>query len=654
MASSDHVGRGTNCTLSTYSPLRSKDSIRLLRLESRNSNPNGRARGELIEVQLSVEPEYEAISYTWGKPPFTGILVTSFGSIRIPENLEDALHYLALDNEPRYLWADAVCIDQADVPEKSSQVAIMGDIFHLARRVLVWLGLGDERTAHVFDLLGILSSRAEDYGVDAALVDTKEQPWATTRADEKQDLLLENVPSDYDLTGMDEFYSSPWFRRLWVVQEIALARDIQVHCGTQEISWKKFLTAATIKIKAAIRLTYDWLPCSFLAAVAIISARSRFQQARSASLLNHMILLSEQDCSLDVDRVYAVLNLRGPRDPQICPDYDKSVQKMYTSTTEALMLTDINVLAYAGISRRLGKLLNDQKQCFDTDNVNTLERLCAELPSWVADWRVSSISHPPILMAYPAATAARGHTQVARHDPGLLEIIHPSPVDIRGLVVDTVDSEMGFGSVDIMDLEQFRARLLEIEEFYNSKEDRIITYGEDDVADFARTIIVDLLLAGSVSFSHTGIAWSKQDLVNLWQHFGSNPHEALDQVNQGFEHDECSKPRSALSGRVLYDPRELAVYRLALRAAVRNRTFFVTKKGWVGLAPAMVRSGDVVVLIAGMSVPMILRRTRQTTSAVVTYYLVGDCYVYGIMQGEFRRDMDPEALKDSWRTFSLR
>ncbi|KAI4118198.1 MAG: hypothetical protein LQ345_001702 [Seirophora villosa] len=652
MASSDDVGRGTHCTPFTYSPLRSKDSIRLLRLESRNCNPNGQTGCELIEVQRPVKPKYEAISYTWGKPPFTALLVTSFGSIRIPENLADALHCLALDNEPRYLWADAVCIDQANVAEKSSQVAIMGDIFRLARRVLVWLGLGDERTAHVFDLLSILSSRAEDYGVDAARVGTKEQLLEINRTDEKQGLLLENVPSDYDFTGMADFYSSPWFRRLWVVQEIALARDIQVHCGSQEISWKRIVTAADIQYRAARRLVSDsGLPRGFPAATAIISARSRFQEARSASLLSHMILLSEQDCLLDVDRVYAVLNLRGPRDPQICPDYDKSVQEVYTSTTEALMLTDINVLAYAGISRRLGKLLDDQKQCFDTDNVNTLERLCAELPSWVADWRIPSYSYPSILYQYgntkfAAATAARGHTQVARHDPGLPEIIHPSPLDIRGLVVDTVDSEMGFGSVDIENLEQVQARLLEIKEFYNSQEDRIITYGEDDLADFARTIIVDPLLAQRENNSRTGRVWSKQDLVNLWQHLGSTPSEALD--------DESSKPPSALSGSVLYGPSELHGYRWAVLAAVQNRTFFVTKKGWVGLAPDMVRSGDVLVLIPGMDVPVILRWTGQTTSAIVTYYLVGDCYVHGIMQGEFLRAMEAESLKDSWRTFSLR
>lgn len=42
------------------------------------------------------------------------------------------------------------------------------------------------------------------------------------------------------------------------------------------------------------------------------------------------------------------------------------------------------------------------------------------------------------------------------------------------------------------------------------------------------------------------------------------------------------------------------------------------EKGYVGLVPAMVRSGDVVVLIAGLAVPMILRRLPRSSPKIVT------------------------------------
>ncbi len=38
------------------------------------------------------------------------------------------------------VWIDAICIDQANIDERSKQVLRMGRIFQQADRVLVWLG----------------------------------------------------------------------------------------------------------------------------------------------------------------------------------------------------------------------------------------------------------------------------------------------------------------------------------------------------------------------------------------------------------------------------------------------------------------------------------------------------------------------------------
>jgi hypothetical protein len=37
-------------------------------------------------------------------------------------------------------WVDAICINQADIAERSNDVARIGDIFSKARQVTVWLG----------------------------------------------------------------------------------------------------------------------------------------------------------------------------------------------------------------------------------------------------------------------------------------------------------------------------------------------------------------------------------------------------------------------------------------------------------------------------------------------------------------------------------
>lgn len=38
------------------------------------------------------------------------------------------------------IWADAVCINQNDLDERSSQVGIMGDIYTTAKTCQIWLG----------------------------------------------------------------------------------------------------------------------------------------------------------------------------------------------------------------------------------------------------------------------------------------------------------------------------------------------------------------------------------------------------------------------------------------------------------------------------------------------------------------------------------
>jgi hypothetical protein len=58
----------------------------------------------------------------------------------IASNLHAALLRLRGATEVRILWADAVCIDQTNDPEKNHQVGIMGDIYKATKECIVWLG----------------------------------------------------------------------------------------------------------------------------------------------------------------------------------------------------------------------------------------------------------------------------------------------------------------------------------------------------------------------------------------------------------------------------------------------------------------------------------------------------------------------------------
>jgi hypothetical protein len=69
-----------------------------------------------------------------------------------------------------------------------------------------------------------------------------------------------------------------------------------------------------------------------------------------------------------------------------------------------------------------------------------------------------------------------------------------------------------------------------------------------------------------------------------------------------------------------------------------TKMLFSTTDGYIGLGPKNSRGGDVVVIILGAGVPFILRPTNQGV-----YRLVGECYVHGIMDGEFGAGCPPVA-----------
>lgn len=64
-----------------------------------------------------------------------------------------------------------------------------------------------------------------------------------------------------------------------------------------------------------------------------------------------------------------------------------------------------------------------------------------------------------------------------------------------------------------------------------------------------------------------------------------------------------------------------------------GRRVFRTSKGYLGLGPESLQSGDHVVIVHGSTVPFILHRCDQDK-----FTLIGEAYVHGIMDGEGMKD----------------
>lgn len=114
-------------------------------------------RGSLRHLDLDTQPppQYECVSYVWGNPELAKSATIDQKSVIIQKNLCDALRYIRSKTKTVIVWADAICINQSDVHEKSYQVALMAEIYRQCSKVHIWLGLPEpgSLTGNPFEFL---------------------------------------------------------------------------------------------------------------------------------------------------------------------------------------------------------------------------------------------------------------------------------------------------------------------------------------------------------------------------------------------------------------------------------------------------------------------------------------------------------------------
>lgn len=194
---------------------------------------------------IAEAPPYEALSYVWGEPtdrleielyhagPVGDSAAQKF-KLSVTRNLHDALCQLFEESHTRFLWADAVCINQGDLTERGEQVQLMQEIYSGAQRVVTWLGPSDNDTLTAINFMKQVVSRCENLPESAL-----KEALAYTNA--VADMLqVPNLPV-FDVAGFTAarnlFADRAWFSRIWVVQEVNAARDVTVMIGPHRLPW---------------------------------------------------------------------------------------------------------------------------------------------------------------------------------------------------------------------------------------------------------------------------------------------------------------------------------------------------------------------------------------------------------------------------------
>lgn len=211
-------------------PLESAKAFRLLKLHRGNEEEELSASLELANLEDRTQ-EYEALSYHWGSPVFQHKIKIGDEYLNITETLHDALLRIRLQEQDRITWVDAICINQNAIDEKNFQVKLMGRIFAQCRRAIIYLGPEADGSALVPDFIHELISwfRRDVRSADPA--------WKRGAILGEARSTSEGLPPRDDIRwhAFKNLLRRPWFRRVWIMQEFVLPKDLVTICGHWEL-----------------------------------------------------------------------------------------------------------------------------------------------------------------------------------------------------------------------------------------------------------------------------------------------------------------------------------------------------------------------------------------------------------------------------------
>ncbi|RFU28597.1 hypothetical protein B7463_g7735, partial [Scytalidium lignicola] len=192
-----------------YDDLSGPSCIRLLRILPGKD-------GDIVQCQCSPfsfqgpRPEYTAISYTWGVVRYTELIVLNGKQHLTTKNAREVLEYMRCGDCQITIWIDAICINQDSIPERDSQVRLMGSIYSHAQQTMIWLGTAFNDSDMAIDFVPVIQ-KALDILEESGEVTDK--------------LLLEATASDAkspQWQALQRLLVRPWFQRIWVIQEVTL------------------------------------------------------------------------------------------------------------------------------------------------------------------------------------------------------------------------------------------------------------------------------------------------------------------------------------------------------------------------------------------------------------------------------------------------
>ncbi|RDW73263.1 hypothetical protein BP6252_07170 [Coleophoma cylindrospora] len=620
---------------------------------------------QFVVENLDQNVRFAALSYVWGDPVKSGSLMLEGERKGVTRNLLDALKKLdkilgqddSRSSEPLPLWIDQLCINQDDLEERGSQVALMGDIYSCAMHVYVCLG--DSNTA--VDAAYVVTSVFDRIKLDAAQYFTIDDiPYIST-----DELMSYN---QLNWSALKEMMLVSWFSRAWVVQEVGLAKHAIVLYGDYHFEWQSLMTVL------------GWLsyPGSRLRQIHKISGWAVHQlwvsfdpkgriQTNHFPAYDFLDILSHAACSYKAtdsrDYIFSLLGHPSSRlpplrvelqSPLIEPNYTTSVASVFIQFAIAWLERSRQAYLFSCVNHK--QLPPPYAGC-SSSHTNRLE-----IPSWCPRWDFLPLGGSRL----DIETDKRWYNTSASTEFGFRRLPEDR-LEVRAILYDTIFET--FAALKdlpvpvVVDAKSARVSICSASEIETALKlsslcgSILESMGKQSSSNPLKEQSIQDAIFVFASTVHAG-DWQGEDVSLHKARQLANFKASLVQAQRSYALVEETAPSLF---EIVFNLLRAYCERLGCRIStaddpsgflqvaetkMASRRLFLSDQGHIGLGPEIIVPGDVCCVISGANVPYIVRPLGSAANL-----LVGECYVQDIMHGEVIRDYGK--FEYEWRDIVL-
>ena len=571
-----------------------KDSLRILKLTSDGEN----FHGILEEFKMDNLPYFAAISWCWSSRSEGQPVSFTCNNQQFP--VSSHLYALLCNLNPKgvpssvAIWVDAICINQHHLEEKDVHIPRMSEVYGNSHSVTVWLGKAGGESNLVMDArtVATLNEKLAAF------------PSYTSSTDVTRYGLPASTDSIWQAIG--RLCERDWFYRTWVVQEVALARTVNLLCGSQWLEWDSLVTlidaisrtglSALCRNPQASALTR---PNGFGVFLDLVYTR-KMHLSGSCPIDYLLRVVRLKEVTKPIDKIYGLFCLLGQElRNAVTVDYAEYEAQYWRVYTE--------VVRY---------IISTNEQSFWLLSMASSAERPESLPTWVPNLN----STIPEVLDFSHQNWHAGILREGAQRSGILITKDSPDIKVSGFVIDEVKDVVEIGSPVPAPDEQgglspeaLMARFLDLNARCWTLSQNAYS-GTDEALDaHSRALVVNTWANGSPILPSEGEKVSEAYL------------DAITRLSRGGREDQAD-----ITGDPALKQRHTVMHQYIRQLGWwGKRPFFVTKNGRIGRGATAMRAGDALCVFYSAG-PVFILRSKEAGPLE----LVGDAYLHGCMDLE--------------------